>query len=262
MAEWRLDKRDKEIVFLIKTMKKQYLESTLKEGTLCFNCPTLFNTSPQLAPAQFDQWDSHLSSKVRHVMYAPIISEDVNGFVYGTPKKLADSASLRMISSASKKTPLCSFRKVEETDFVSKYGAFFLKLGSVVDRVKNEFNHDAFILVCQPKALLQRISSVTSCFARSIHYGDINKEFQDFLDSTAFVQKEMFQKDHAYAWQKEFRIVLPANNDSSMKIIKVGSIEDIAFGGDIEMLRQGYIFGENEEKIKNAIQRMNARAYL
>lgn len=258
MAKWKFDNTDRKIVFLIKTMKKRHLESTLKEGTFCFNCPTVFNVdSSSLAPAQQDQWDSYLSFTAEHIMYAPIISDDANGIVYDTPQKLADSAHIHQIMSVSKKTALCSFRKVEPADFEQRFATSIFRLGETVDRIKNEFEHDAFILVYQPHALIHKFSEVTQCFARSIHYGAIDQSFQDFLDSTSFDQKEMFQKRTDYSWQKEFRVILPPSNDISPQIIRIGSIEDIAFGGDIETLRAGYIFGENEDAIYRYISQMN-----
>ena len=263
MTEWRFNEEDQKIVFLIKTMNKKHLDNTLNRGTFCFNFPTVFNSSPDLATAQQDEWDSHLSFDAMHIMYAPIISKDENGIHYGKPKKLADQARIHQISGISKATPLCSFRKVEEADIVEKYDAAFFRLGNTVDRIKNEFGHDAFILVSQPYALIKRISKVSPCFARSIHYGEIDANFQAYLDECTFEQKEMFQKSPEYAWQKEFRVIITPRIASGPQIIEVGSIEDIAFGGDIEDLRQGFVFGETEEQIKQAIEnaKLNGDVY-
>lgn len=263
MTEWQFNEEDQKIVFLVKTMNKKHLNDTLNRGTLCFNFPTVFNSSPDLAAAQQDEWDSHLSFDAMHIMYAPIISEDENGIHYGTAKKLADKTRLHQISGTSKATPLCSFRKVEEADIVQKYDAAFFRLGNTVDRIKNEFGHDAFILIRQPYALIKRISKVTLCFARSIHYGEIDADFQEFLATHELEQKEMFQKSSEYAWQKEFRVIIKPRIASGSQIIEVGSIEDIAFGGDIEELRQGFVFGETEEQIKRAIEnaKLNGDVY-
>lgn len=264
MTEWQFNEEDPKIVFLIKTMNKKHLNNTLNRGTLCFNFPTVFNSSPDLAAAQQDEWDSHLSFDAMHIMYAPIISEDENGIHYGTAKKLADKARLHQISETSKATPLCSFRKVEEADIVKKYNVGFVRLGdALVDRIKKEFGHDAFILVYKPHELMERIAKVTPCFARNIHYGEIDADFQKFLDTHEFEQKEMFQKSSEYAWQKEFRVIIKPRIASGSQIIEVGSIEDIAFGGDIEELRQGFVFGETEEQIKRAIEnaKLNGDVY-
>ena len=255
MVEWKFNDEDRNITFLIKTMKKKYLEKTLKQGEFCFNLPSVFNLETNLAVAQQDKWDSHLSYIAQKIYYAPIISEDENGVHYGVAKKLADSARMYQISEASKHTPLCCFRKVDDDDLVEKYGAAFLRLGNIVDRIKNEMGHDAFILIIQPHALVHRIHKVSPCFARSVHYGEINSEFQEYLDTYDFDQKEMFQKRIEYAWQKEFRIIIAPTNKTSPQMIHIGSIEDIAFGGDIETLRQGYVFAENDEQLQMAIKR-------
>lgn len=260
---WKYNEEDQNIVFLIKTMNKKHLENTLQRGAFCFNFPSVFNSSPNLAIAQYDQWDAHLSFDAMHLMYAPIISEDENGIHYGTPKKLADQARIHQISGISKATPLCSFRKVEEADIIQKYDAAFFRLGTTVDRIKNEFGHDAFILVYHPHILIKRISKVSPCFARSIHYGDIDANFQAYLDEHTFEQKEMFQKSSEYAWQKEFRVIITPRIATGPQIIEIGPIEDIAFGGDIENLRQGFVFGETEEHIKQAIEnaKLNGDVY-
>ena len=43
---------------------------------------------------------------------------------------------------------------MDDDDLVEKYGAAFLRLGNIVDRIKNEMGHDAFILIIQPHALV------------------------------------------------------------------------------------------------------------
>ena len=261
--EWKYSKEDQEIVFLIKTMNKKHLKQTVENGTFCFNFPSVFNSSPNLSVAQYDQWDSHLSYEAIGLRFAPIVSKDENGIHYGTPVEIADEAKVHSISSTSKQTPLCSFRKVEKTDLMQRGETTLFRLGNVVDRIKNEFGHDAFILVHHPHVLIKRISAVSPCFARSIHYGKIDGNFQAFLDERDFEQKEMFQKSEEYAWQKEFRVIITPRDASGPQIIEIGSIEDIAVGGDIELLRQGYIIAETEEQLKKAIENriLNGDAY-
>lgn len=253
---WNYSEENRELVFLIKTLNKKYLNDTLKQGTLCFNAPTVFQTSDNLTRGQKDKWDSYLSFTAKNIHYARIISQDETGVHYDVPQKLADSAQMRLISNVSQHTPLCSFRKVEEADIIEKHGAYFFQLGNIVDKIKDEFGHDSFILVFYPYELIKRISLKSSCYARSIHYGEIDKAFQDYLDSFEFPQKEMFQKGIDYEWQKEFRIIIEPTQKSGPIIIKVGSIEDIAIGGNIEELRHGFIFGESDKQIRTAIEKM------
>ena len=253
ITKWKLSVEDQKIVFLIKTMHKRYLEDTLKKGSFCFNYPSVFNAVPDLAPAQKDEWDSHLSYHAIRILFAPISLEDENGGIYyERPTKIEDRALVHQISARSEFTPLCSFRKVDKGEILEKYGVGFFRLGDTVDRIRRGFGHDAFILVYQPQIFLSRISLISSYFARSVHYGEIDSSFQEFLDLYSFKQKEMFQKGEEYAWQKEFRVIIEPRRSQGPQIIQIGSIEDIAFGGDIEMLRQGFIFGENEKAIKEA----------
>lgn len=255
---WNFDDVDRNILFLIKTMKHQYLESTLKQGRFCFNLPNVFNQSIDLKSAQQDKYDSYLSSSIQHLVVAPIISAPGQAIKYGKSNLISDHATIHYISDVVKQTPLCSFRKVEATDIESKYDVFFFCLGSTVDRIKEEFGHDAFILIWNVPAFFNRLSKITSYFAKSIHYGDIDLQYQRFLDSVKFEQKIMFQKSEDYAWQKEFRIILPPI-DMGPQFVEIGSIEDIAWGGDVEDLRQGYILAETEEKIKNACKKLSTQ---
>lgn len=262
MVEWKFSEEDKRIECLIKTMKKEHLDSTLKKGTFCFNFPTVFNSPNNLAPAQQDRWDSYLSFYATKIYYAPIISEDKDGIHYGPSKKVSDGARIHQRSNVSMYTPLCSFRKVEKDDLVEKYGATFFRLGDTVDRIKNELGHDAFVFILYPHAFVKRISKISPCFARSIHYGELDGEFWEFLDSYNFNQKEMFQKSVDYAWQKEFRIIIAPTNNTGPQIINIGSIEDIAFGGDLETLRNGFVFYENAEQLKNINERIQIDGWV
>ena len=54
----------------------------------------------------------------------------------------------------------------------------------------------------------------------------------------------MFQKREEYSWQNEYRVLIPPIENTQKQILKLGSIEDIAFGGDIEELRLGVSIGK------------------
>ena len=229
------------IVFLIKTMKRKFLSSTLKEGSFCFNCAEVFNNSTGLTSAQHDRHDAHRKYNAKSVRIYPINSKDGK---CGCPIKIAQEATIRAISGKEKNTPYCCFRLVEENEIIysnqNHIGHF--RLGNVVDRIREEFPHDAYILVYNPTELLQRINEKESCFARSIHYGEKTEEFEQFLDESPHEQKYMFEKDDQYSWQKEFRIALSPQETPQKKIIDIGSIEDIAIGGNLEELKNGVSF--------------------
>ena len=78
MPEMDYIAEDWDFPFLIKTMKKKYLERTLKEGLLCFNTPSTFIAGEGLSSAQQDKYEAHLSFEARHIMVAPILYEDEN----------------------------------------------------------------------------------------------------------------------------------------------------------------------------------------
>lgn len=247
MIKWEFDSSDKEIIFLIKTMKKQYLNAALKKGELCFNYPTLFNSSKTLEIAQRDEWDSHTSIVTNKLFYAPIISEEKNKITYGQIETIADQISIRLLTAKNKQTPLCSFRTVNEEDFVKEEDVYRLYLGDTVDRIRKEFGHDSYILIFKPLAFLRRLMEVTSCYAHSVFYCDqIDNEYQEYLNNNYFEQKEMFQKGNAYSWQKEYRVILYPQKGNESRLVQIGSLEDIAYGGDIDDLKKGYVLGEKE----------------
>ena len=253
MIKWQFDKKDASIIFLIKTMKRKYVDDTMKKGKLCFNVPTRFNSSNDLNPAQFDKWDSYSASNVQEVMFWPILSETESGITYGEKKLLAKRATIREISDVSQYTPMCCFRRVLEEDFIDCENGSILKLGDIVDRIKTEFGHDSYILVLQPGDMLNRIGKISTYFARRIHYGDKDPEYQEFLDKYDFCQTEMFQKREEYAWQKEFRIILPKQDSTDPQMLYIGSIEDIAIAGNIEELRNGLLIAEEANSITRAV---------
>ena len=253
---WHFDEEDSKIIFLLKTMKSKYVEDTLKTGAFCFNSPNCFISSNDLYPAQNDTLDSHLTSNVMQVQMFPILSKDANGIHYGDPKLVAAKAQIHEISTVSMHTPMCCFRRILEEDMVECENGSILKLGNLVDRIKNEFGHDSYILILRPGDLLDKIEKISSVFARRIHYGDINPEFQEFLDKCEFPQAEMFQKRIDYAWQKEFRIILPAQESTDPKIIQIGSIEDIAVSGYIDDLRKGLFIANEAYPITRAVTKI------
>lgn len=186
-------------------------------------------------------------------MVAPILFEDENGPYYGPAEKFADRARMHTISSLSKSTPLCSFREMTNEEAVFKYGALFLRLGETVERIKNDFGHDAFILIRDANALMKRFYEKTPCCGRKVHYGEIDAEFQKYIDKVGYSQAAMFQKSLEYAWQQEFRIIIAPQEDKDRVFIEVGSIEDIAIGGDIEVLRNGFFIGRDDSHVNEVL---------
>lgn len=249
MIEWRMEN---DIVFLLKTMKSTYLKDTLTKGRFCFSFPETFSSanSDQLCSAQIDEWDSRHFFRAEKIYCYPIIEESPNGIKYGNGFPLAERAVLREISTISKRTPFCCFRKITKSDLISRKNAFTFSLGDTVDRIKTEFGHDSFIIICEPNVFIKRILKLQHCFGRSITYGELDYDSAKEFENAGFEQIKMFQKRIAYEWQKEYRIIIEPTPETTNQILDIGSIEDIAFGGDIENLRKGYIFANSAEDIE------------
>ena len=97
---------------------------------------------------------------------------------------------------------------------------------------------------------MARIYEKVPCCGRKVHYGEINAEFQKYIDKVGYSQSAMFQKSLEYAWQQEFRIIIEPQGDKDRVFVEVGSIEDIAIGGDIEALRNGFFIGKDDSHVK------------
>ena len=101
---------------------------------------------------------------------------------------------------------------------------------------------------------MHRIFQIDPCFSYKVHYGDINTKFDKFITQVGYNTAPLFQKSSSYQWQQEFRIILEPKENEGKYFVNIGSIEDIAFGGELEQLRNGFLFCQNQEKIKEVNQ--------
>jgi len=249
LIAWKIES---DIVFLIKTMKKKHLEKALSTGEFRFSYPEDFsnNTGGTLNPAQVDAWDSRHFFQAENIFAYPIVGKNENGYIYGSGIKLADKTTMTEITGINKHTPFCSFRKITEQDFIERDGKLIFSLGDTVDRIQAEFGHDSFVLIAVPNEFINRIKQTHSCYGKSIIYGELSledvKEFEE-SEKDGFSQIKMFQKREIYDWQKEYRVILSPTETTESFNIHVGSIKDIAYGGDIEELRLGFALGKSKE---------------
>lgn len=225
---------DKKIPFLIKTLKYEFLDSTMK-GSFCFNYPHTFNSDKSNTGGQNDRWDSQVFRKIREI----VIAECHDDGTYGPVMPFADEAVLHKMSWTNAHTPFCCFRKAEPCDFEIIDGCIHYHIEKKwIERIKTDFKQDRFIVIFNPEEFIRRFEGCVIC--RSIHYGFADMEFEHFLKVCPLHQKEMFQKGIEYAWQKEFRIISPfvykEVHGKQRRMIDIGSIEDIADCGNIDNL--------------------------
>lgn len=230
--------KDKKIVFLLKTLKSEYLESTMKKGRFCFNPPSVFNRWEDTNTAQYDKWDGHSCEIADKVLIAPIIQEDENGVVYGEVKALSNKAIIHTQSTKAKQTPICCFRSVDENEiaFDADTQTLTYSLGNIAERIINEFGHDSFILILI-EPFIERIKQKYSLLCGSVIYKNIANDMPISVDERyQELTEELFRKDEKYMWQKEFRIALTDPTTDKPFFIELGSIEDIAISGRMEEL--------------------------
>ena len=244
MVEWKIEK---DIVFLIKTMKGKHLSDTLNKGQFCFSHPEVFSNpaAEKLCTDQIDAWDSRHFFTAEDIYCYPIIGKNGENAVYGKGFKLANKSTMLEISNISQHTPFCSFRKITVDDLSERDGKFCFSLGDTVDRIKEKFGHDSYVLILRPDCFVRQLEKLRSCYGKSIIYGDLSLEDKtDFEEKelAGFPQIKMFQKREIFEWHKEYRIILTPTEKIEPQIIEIGSITDYAIGGNIDELRLGYAF--------------------
>lgn len=123
-----------DVVMLLKTLKKEYLESTL-DGKLCFSCPNMFTSKTNgLKPGQQDDWDSHISVDAQYMVAAPIISKKTEPIQYGQGQKLADKVRIHFQDENARYSPINCFRKITKGDLLQREDCHVFALGDLVDK--------------------------------------------------------------------------------------------------------------------------------
>ena len=228
-------KDDEQIVFLLKTMKKKYVEDTMTKGRFCFNHPAVFSQWEDINAAQYDRWEAQSAFEATYLVYAPIIGEKNGMPIYGQGKKIADKAIVHMQTDLAKNSPICCFRTVNKNEVEFLGNEIKYTLGSTARRIQKEFGHDAFVMI-QLMPFIERLkSSVDSFIAMKVAYCDLINDYPFNVEKkNREIVEQLFRKDKKYEWQKEYRIVLPPSQDTPV-FVEIGSIEDIAVSGDLEV---------------------------
>ena len=251
MVAWNYKELNSDVIFLLKFTKQNYIKDMMDEGRFRFSIPEIFQEGKGLRDGQKDVWDSYKSFQADRIYVAEVISDDAFGIKHGEPMLVSNHPTrMREISYISKSTPMSCFRVVDKEDIEEKNGAYHFKLEEkIVERIKQDFGYDAYVLICYPEIFINRIQAECTCFARRIHYGEIDKEYGDFLNRFENMsQAEMFQKSKEYQWQKEFRIIIqPKYGGDGVYYTSLGSIKDIAIAGNIDQLKLGLICANKEE---------------
>lgn len=225
--------QEKEIVFLLKTMRKEFLNDSMTKGRFCFNHPIVFSQWEDNNAAQYDRWEAHSSFEATNLVIAPQIGENDGKPVFGPGEKLDGKVVIHMQSDMVKYSPICCFRYVDRNEVIWQENSIIYSLGETAQRIINEFRHDAFVLV-EASKFLERLKrkvgrlmamDVAYCDTQNIHAIRVPEQYQ-------WIVGQLFRKDKKYEWQKEFRIVLEPTETSPV-FVEIGSIEDIAICGNV-----------------------------
>lgn len=235
MAKYNTDQE--RIVLLLKSMKKEYIENTIKRGQFCFNHPIVFSEWDDADAAQYDRWEAHSAYSATDGMIFPIAGENNDGMpIYESGRKFFDKAIVHEQFDSVKHTPICCFRLIEKREVEFTADGFKFSLGDTATRIKQEFGHDAFIII-QALPFLQRLGKrPETVFAGNVVYEDTLNQYDFSVDEKQKpIVEQLFRKDKKYEWQKEYRVALVPSKESRV-FIELGSIEDITVSGEIEEL--------------------------
>ena len=229
-------KEDDQIVFLLKSMKKQYVEDTMTKGRFCFNHPAIFSQWEDANAAQYDRWEAHSAFEAMYLVAAPIIGEKDGMPIYGQGKKIADKAIIHMQTDIVKHTPICCFRTVRKTEVDFLNDKIQYTLGQTAQKIKKEFGHDTFVLI-QFGPFIERLKRIVNSFiAMEVVYCDlINNNPFKAEKKYREIAEQLFRKDIKYEWQKEYRIALQPSQKTPV-FVELGSLEDIAVSGNLDDL--------------------------
>ena len=236
---------DDKILFLLKTMRHEFLDDTINKGRFCFNQPAVFSKWEDESAAQADRWEAHDAYEAIDFIAFPIIGEKDGVPLYGKGVKNQNKVVIHMQDDEVARSFICCFRLVTPQEVTIEQDNVVYSLGPNADRIIKEFGHDTYIMVPAAEFLKRFTSKIGSnCMQGAVVYADLlnnvdlkfNFNVPENLQSIA---EQLFRKDMRFAWQQEFRIALPPDPNviGQRKIVEIGSIKDIAYYGKISDLR-------------------------
>ena len=228
------------IIFLLKAMKGEYVEQTIKQGRFCFNHSTLFSKWEDPQSAQFDKWEGHSSMEATDLMAFPILEYREDGFpIYGNAIRLADKAIIHSQTGEAKDSPICCFRAVERDEITIQGGSVNCSLGETANRIIGEFGYDSYVLI-KAKPFIKQVKERKEFYmsGRVVYQDTMNQFPQKLPDEYERIAEQLLRKDKKYEWQKEYRIILRPTKAPRV-FLEIGSIEDIAISGKLSDLIMG-----------------------
>lgn len=224
-------------VFLLKSMRQEYLENTISLGRFCFNHPKIFNEWEKQDAAQYDKWDSHAAFRITRAVANPNVDKDTGIPDLKTGMQLKAEGEIHYQSELISHTPVCCFRCIRRKEIEVVDGEMYFSLGKTANRIETEFGHDSYIIV-PIKPFLELIESkgYNFCGMEVVYCDALNDNpFQPLFGMEKMMAEQIFRKDKRFEWQNEYRICLKPTNESPV-FINIGSIESIAVYGQMKSL--------------------------
>lgn len=224
--------------FFIKFGKKDYLLDTLYNGNIRFSPIKSYSKNTTQSNGKIeDSYDGSLYYPIECIVVAPVIKDDLNEYVTGTPRLLADRGSMRITSHRDLLIPILSLYSFDSPSIDG-----LVKLDNYDDVVSNFPDYDSALIIYNPLEFIKRLENKNHIYANYVVYTDQSPTEFD-IDNQIH---SLYYKRQEYSSQREFRIVLMDDLIDEPKFITIGPITDIAHIVPINLLKKGIIAKNNE----------------
>ena len=236
----------------VKLGKLEHMVNYIEKGALRFAPAYEFSHMQEGNDKIADKYEGSLFYPISKIYVAPLLSDDENGVVYGTPFKLADEGIQRITSATIQHIPFhCLYCYNKPTINA------VIRLDNY-DQIVQEFpNYDTAVIIHNPLGFLKKIEEKFEIYGNYVKYTDSTPS-QDELKNQIHC---LYYKRTAFKEQNEFRIALPKIQINKPEIYQIGSLLDIAYCLPIKQLKHGVILADNNKDFELLKNNCNKSGY-
>lgn len=228
-------KQESKIYAFIKAVDKQYFNSFINEGEICFNTAKWFRDYEKQDDNIGDASEGAIVSCAKDftVRFADSI------FSYSSEEDLKEKLRTRDWCDPISCESLNMFSG-NNANLLSLYAITLIETDKkeyrhlVSKKFVDEFSNHRFVLIKNPRIFIDRVVKALTYLGKSPKGCIVN-----YYPSDSILRKDLtdFDKREKYSYQNEYRVIYHENNPE-MQIIKVGSLTDIIF--EIDLYNHSY----------------------
>lgn len=242
----------------IKTGKKEHMEKLFYDGEVFFNPAKSFMKTDGKSPGVYDRWDSHTCFNLSELYIAEVFEDSEERYRTGEPRflPLTENALIYETGEYQKHLPIFCVRTVPYSE-LNEYGLFRLSQ-ETYSRIRKEFpEHDTFVMMLAGSYIYSLKQNIEGYEL----YGDYVRYGTGKTVPRLPQELQVFSKSETYAYQQEYRFILPKEQFENGKIIHIKSISEMGYGtiDSIDKLAHGFIFAETKEILYENVKKLNER---